>query len=91
MKQTVGAISGHFPSSAQRAINTSLAEDSIGAQIARQVDAAEALAPLTFLGHCVVCETDRYGVTGTPCGRCEMYRAKPDQYRIGDDGTWWAV
>lgn len=48
--KTVGAISGHFPSAAQRKLNAKIASLSIGAQIERQVALAEMGPAVVFTG-----------------------------------------
>ena len=88
--KTIGAISGHFPSTAQRKLNAEIASQSIGAQIARQVDAAEMTPSEDYIGKCPVCETHRYGDASKPCGRCEIMASQPERYVIGPDGTWWS-
>jgi hypothetical protein len=88
--KTLGAISGHFPSAAQRKRNTKSASESIGAQIARQVAAAEMTPSSKYIGLCSKCETHRYGDPEVPCGRCEIMASQPEKYVIGPDGTWWS-
>lgn len=85
---TIGAISGVFPTAAQRALNTEIAEMSVGAQMARDAEKVMASAPSEYIGQCPMCETARYGDASTPCKRCEMYRADPSMY-VGADGMWW--
>ena len=86
-RKTIGAISGHFPSRREREENAAVAALSVGAEIARDNDAAEmSVQPPVAL--CAACET--YQQVGRDCVRCEMYRSQPDRWEMRD-GEWWAI
>ena len=87
--KTIGAISGHFPSAAERAA-TDARESERAAAIGADTD-AEMIAGPAYLGQCVACGTPRYGADpAAPCGRCEMYRGLPDQWYLDGAGEWCA-
>jgi hypothetical protein len=93
--RTIGAISGHFPSAAERAANAAIASESVGAQQERAVEAAEIQAAASrYLGQCPRCgshvSTGSGAASLDDCRRCAMYRAEPDRWYIDEDGTWSA-
>lgn len=82
--KTVGAISGVFPSAMERAANDAAAEQTLGAQQAKSVDAAEvALARAAGVCPCCDCVVE----PGRPCVTCADLAKYPEEYRLSR-GKW---
>jgi len=65
-----------------------VASISVGAQMARQVDAAEMAPARKYLGQCPACGDHLYVAT---CPRCADYASRPTEWVLGADGTWEAL
>jgi hypothetical protein len=88
--KTIGAISGHFPTAAQRKLNEQLADLSYGAE-SRAALEAEMLPGGQHVGICAACDTHISApLTMAECPCCEMWRRDPSM-TIHTDGTWWDV
>lgn len=89
--KTIGAISGHFPSAAERKLNAAAAANTEGAIMARAIDAADLVPPAEYLGKCPACGSHTWASATRPtladCVRCEGYRADPDMY-LDEVGEW---
>lgn len=87
---TVGAISGHFPSDAERAANTEIAALSYGAQ-SHEATVAEMQAGSRHAGKCPVCERTLFAPDSIENCKCCASRRNDPAWTIHTDGTWWKV